>query len=197
MRTNRILTPEEREMIITHVAEYSLSDPKKMRYLPRIKERMPIQNGKQIEDPQMVKIAALLKKSRERSEERDYEAAIKYCNKIIELDSSFAVAYFSKGTLELNQEKFDAAIADFDLALHFEPYTMAAYTQRAFARIRKAEFAAGRSIFKNSEVTVMAAKDKVDIPAAEKEKICADLHEAIFLGERGQMVYEVLGKYCE
>ena len=163
----------------------------------RVKERIYIQNGKMKEDPQMAKIATLLKKSKEKSEEGDYEAAIKYCNKIIELDSSFAGAWFSKATLELNQEKFDAAIADFDLALHFEPYTRAAYTNRAFARIRKAEFAASRSILKNREVTVLAGKDKVDIPAAEKEKICADFKEAIFLGEKKAMVYEEMEKYCE
>ncbi len=163
----------------------------------RIKERIYIKDGKVHPDPAMAKIASLLEKSKESTAAGDYDLAIKYCNKIIALDSSFAGAWFSKATLELNQEKFDAAIADFDLALHYEPYTMAAYTNRAFARIRKQEFAGSRSLLKNSEVTVMAGKDKVDIPAAEKEKICADFNEAIFLGEKKAMVYEEMGKYCE
>ncbi len=163
----------------------------------KIKERIFIQNGKVKADPAMAKIASLLQKSKESSEVGDNAGAIKYCNKIIALDSSFAGAYFSKATLELNDEKFDAAIADFDLALRFEPFTMAAYTNRAFARIRKQESAGSRTILKNKNITVQATKDSVDIPAPEKEKICADFKEAIYLGEKKAMVYEAMEKNCE
>ncbi|WP_204312701.1 tetratricopeptide repeat protein, partial [Escherichia coli] len=74
-----------------------------------------------------------------------------------------AEAYFSRGTVKLNNFQFDEAIADFDKALQFEPFMSYALSNRAFARIRKYQFANSRTISKNSEVTVLASKDKVPI----------------------------------
>ncbi len=136
-------------------------------------------------------------KSNESNQEGDTKAAIKYCSKAIELDSTYASAYFSRGTLKLNDFQFDEAIADLDKALKFEPYMDVALANRAFARIRKYEFANSRTITKNSEVTVLASKDKVPIPALEQEKICNDLQEAVFLGERSEMITEALTNYCQ
>ncbi|MHA4809008.1 hypothetical protein ACX0G9_12920 [Flavitalea flava] len=71
-----------------------------------------------------------------------------------------------------------------------------ALSNRAFARIRKYQFGNSRSLFKNSEVTVLASKDKVPIPQEEKDKICQDLRKAVFLGDKSKMIPEALSNYC-
>ena len=72
-----------------------------------------------------------------------------------------------------------------------------AIANRAFARIRKYQFASSRTLSKNSEVTVLASKDKVPIPEAEQEKICNDLQKAVFLGDKTKMIIEALSDYCQ
>ena len=163
----------------------------------KVKEIVFIKNGKVIPDPSLVKINQLMTKSNESNKEGDTKAAIKYCSKVIELDSTYAAAYFSRGTIKLNEFQFDEAIADFDKALKFEPLMEFALANRAFARIRKYQFASSRTLSKNSEVTVLASKDKVPIPEAEQEKICNDLQKAVFLGDKTKMITEALSDYCQ
>ena len=163
----------------------------------KIKEIVFIKNGKVIPDPSLVKINQLMTKSNESNKEGDTKAAIKYCSKAIELDSTYAAAYFSRGTIKLNEFQFDEAIADFDKALKFEPLMEFALANRAFARIRKYQFANSRTLSQNSEVTVLASKDKVPIPQDEQEKICNDLQKAVFLGDKSKMITEALSDYCQ
>jgi len=163
----------------------------------KIKEIVFIKNGKVIPDPSLIKITQLMNKSNESNKEEDTKAAIKYCSKVIELDSTYAAAYFSRGTIKLNEFQFDEAIADFDKALKYEPLMEFALANRAFARIRKYQFASSRTLSKNSEVTVLASKDKVPIPQDEQEKICTDLLKAVFLGDKSQMITEALSDYCQ
>lgn len=163
----------------------------------KVKEIVFIKNGKVIADPSLVKINQLMTKSNESNKDGDTKAAIKYCSKVIELDSTYAAAYFSRGTIKLNEFQFDEAIADFDKALKFEPLMEFALANRAFTRIRKYQFASSRTLSKNSEVTVLASKDKVPIPQDEQEKICNDLQKAVFLGDKSKMITEALNDYCQ
>lgn len=162
----------------------------------KIKEKVFIKNGKVTPDPNLVKIDQLMGKSSASNKADDKKAAIKYCSKVIELDSTYADAYFSRGTLKLNDFQFDDAIADFDKALKYEPYLHVALANRAFARIRKYQFGGSRTLSSNSEVTVLASPDKVPIPADEQEKICSDLQKAVFLGGKSKMISEAMSNYC-
>lgn len=155
------------------------------------------ENGKIIPDKRLEKITQLMQKSKESSTNGDRKSAIKYCNKAIEIDAEFAEAYFSRGTLKLNEMLFDEAIADLDKALIIEPFMTYAIANRAFARIRKHEFGGDRELLKNSEVTVIASKKKVAISETENVKICRDLKQAIFLGDKAEMVLEAETKYCK
>ena len=152
---------------------------------------------KAITDARQSKIDQLMAKSGQSYKEEDLAGAIRYAGKAIDLDSNSAAAYFSRGTLQLDDFKFDEAIADLNKALTIEPYMTTALANRAFARIRKYQFANSRTLSKNKDVTVMASKDKVDIPPAEKEKICSDLNKAIFLGDKTKMILEALRDYCQ
>lgn len=163
----------------------------------KIKEKVFIKNGKITPDHHLEKINKLMTKSSESNKDGDTKAAIKYCSKVIELDSTYAEAYFSRGTIKLNDSQFDEAIADFDKALKFEPFMEAAFVNRAFARIRKYEFGDSRTILKNKDVTILASKDKVPIPEDEKGKISNDLQKAIFLGDNSKMIVEALANYCQ
>ena len=163
----------------------------------KIKEKVFIQNGKVTPDSNLEKISQLMNKSRESSKNGDSKSAIKYCNKVLELDNEYGDAYFSRGTLKLNDMQFNEAIADFDKALTIEPFMEFALANRAFARIRKHEFGGDRELLKNSDVTVLASKKKTEISETEKEKICSDLKQAIFLGDKAEMVLEAEEQYCK
>ncbi len=154
-------------------------------------------NGKTIPDQRLEKINQIMKKGHNSYKEGDNKAAIKNYSKVIELDSTYAKAYFSRGTLRLNNFKFDEAILDFDKALLYEPYMEEALTNRAFARIRKHQFGSSRLLSKNNGVTVMASKDNLDIPENELAIICNDFKKAIFLGDRNKMVMEAVAEFCE
>lgn len=154
-------------------------------------------NGKTIPDKRFEKIDQAMRKGHLSSKEQDYKTAIKNYSKAIELDSTYAEAYFSRGTIKLNDFQFDEAIADFDKALKYEPFMEHALTNRAFTRIRKYQFGNSRTISKDNDVTVLASKDKVPIPKDEQEKICSDLQKAVFLGEKSKMITEALADYCQ
>ena len=154
-------------------------------------------NGKIIPDKRLEKITQLMKKSNESNQNGDRKSAIKYCTKVIEIDSEYAEAYFSRGTLKLNEMQFDEAISDFDKAITIEPYMTFAIANRAFARIRRYEFGGDRQLMKNSEVTVFASKKKTEISESEKQKICNDLEKAISLGDIVEMVLNAKEQYCK
>ncbi len=156
-----------------------------------------VKDGTPIPDKRLEKINALLQKGHNSYKEEDPKSAEKYYSKAITLDSTYAEAWFARGTIKLNEFNFDEAITDLDKALQYEPYMAEALANRAFARIRKYQFGSSRVLSKNTGVTVLASKDKVPIPDGEKEKICADLHQAVFLGDTNQMIEEAIADYCQ
>lgn len=163
----------------------------------KIKEKVFIKGDEVTPDPSLAKIEQLMLKSKKSNQAGDSKEAILYCTKAIDLDSNYAAAYFTRGTIKLNEFQFDDAIADFDKALQIEPYMDIALANRAFARIRKYQFGDSRVLQKNTDVTVLASKDKTPIPANEQEKICADLKQALFLGDKSEMIYEALSGNCQ
>ncbi|TKC08283.1 hypothetical protein FA048_14095 [Pedobacter polaris] len=163
----------------------------------KIKESVFIKNGKVTEDPKLEKLTQLMTRSNESNKEGDLKSAIKYCSKVLELDSTYAEAYFSRGTIKLNDFQFDEAIADFDKALQLEPFMEFALANRAFARIRKYQFGNSRTLSQSKDITILASKEKVSIPEAEQAKICNDLKKSIFLGNKIKMITEALTEYCQ
>ncbi|MES1218145.1 MAG: tetratricopeptide repeat protein [Bacteroidota bacterium] len=153
-------------------------------------------NGKTTPDKRLEKINQAMNKGHASNKEGDYKTAIKNYSRAIEFDSANAEAYFSRGTVKLNDFKFDEAILDFDEALKFEPYFERALSNRAFARIRKYQFGSSRKLSENNGVTVMASKDDPGIPENELTIICNDLKQAIFLGDRGKMIMEAVAEFC-
>lgn len=97
-------------------------------------------NKKTTPEKRLDKINQAMNKGHSSSKEGDYKTALKNYSKAIEIDSTYAEAYFSRGTVKLNDFQFDEVILDFDKALRFEPYYEKALTNRAFARIRKHQF---------------------------------------------------------
>lgn len=153
-------------------------------------------NGKATPDKRLEKVNQAMSKGHAGSQEGDHKAAIKHYSRAIELDSTFAEAYFSRGTVKLNDFQFDEAILDFDKALQFEPYYDKALTNRAFARIRKHQFGNSRQLSKGNGVTLLAFKDNPAIPESDLSRICTDLKQAIFLGDRGKMIMEAVSQFC-
>ena len=131
------------------------------------------------------------------SREENYQGAVKTLDKAIELNPGYSDAYFHRGTAYFYQFKFDEAIKDYDKAIELEPLYMESLSNRAFARLRKYEFKDSRTLSKNQFVTVLASKDKVEIPKDEKEKICADLKKGYQLGNTKPMIVDAMKNYCE
>lgn len=100
----------------------------------------------------------------------------------------YSDAYFHRGTAYFYDFKFDEAIKDYDKAIDREPLYMESLSNRAFARLRKYEFKNSRTLSKNQYVTVLASKEKVEIPKDEQEKICADLNKGHQLGDTKPMI---------
>lgn len=153
-------------------------------------------NGKTTPDKHLEKVDQAMSKGHASSQKGDYKTAIKHYSKAIDLDSTFAEAYFSRATAKLNDFQFDEAIFDFDKALQFEPYYDKALTNRAFARIRKHQFGNSRQLSKGNGVTVLASKDNPGIPETDLSLICKDLKQAIFLGDKGKMIMEAVSEFC-
>jgi tetratricopeptide (TPR) repeat protein len=162
-----------------------------------VRDRVLIKNGKVIADPRLAKIRQLMARSAEKDKEGDRTSAIEYATRVIQSDSTYADAYFSRGTLELNDWRFDEAIADLNKALIIEPFMEVALTNRAFARIRKYQLSTSRPLSKNKDVEIRTSPDKVDIPTAVKEQICNDLRKAVVLGDKSDMIKEALSNYCQ
>jgi len=138
----------------------------------------------------------LKQKAEELMKDEDYKGAIKKLNEAEKLNNSYSDIYFDRGTAKLNDFDFDNAILDFNKAIELEPLYMEAYGNRAFTRIRKYEFKDSRTLSSSSEVTILATKDKVEIPDEEKIKICADLNKSVELGGGTDMVLDALKNYC-
>lgn len=155
------------------------------------------QNGKLIPDKNWEKLYKVLEKGHENNKKGDFKSAIKHYTKALEIDSTYAETYFSRGTAKLNNLEFDEAIIDFDKALIYEPFYMEALANRAFARIRKHQLGSSRKLHQSNGVTVLASKDSRGIPESEISLICSDLEQAVFLGDEGKMILEAVEQFCK
>lgn len=154
-------------------------------------------DGKIIKDKSLDEVKILLNKSQEEYKNGNEKKSLKLLDNAIGINPNYKDAYFSRGTMLLNQMKFDEAISDFDKAIEIEPYYDFALANRAFARMRKYELGGSRKLIDNSEITVLAGKKDIEIPQNEKSKICSDLKMSIFLGDKNDMIYDALDKYCQ
>lgn len=126
----------------------------------------------------------------------DYKQAIKKLDKALSINDNWDDAYFARGTMKLNDFRFDEAIVDFNKTLEIEPFYINAYANRAFALIRKYEFTNGRTLSNSDEFKVMSIKGN-EIPASELIKICTDLNKAVELGDENPQVLEAVEKHCK
>jgi tetratricopeptide (TPR) repeat protein len=126
----------------------------------------------------------------------DFKLSIKKYTECLEIEPSFADAFYARGTAKLNDLDFDGALQDFNKALEIEPSFMQVYGNRAFALLRKHEFKNSRKINTDKDFTVLAVTSTA-IPAADLEKICLDLTKSIELGDTTQMTKDVHEKYCK
>ncbi len=153
-------------------------------------------NGKTIPDKRLKKVNDAQRKGHEKNRQGDFSAAIKHYTKAIEADSTSAESYFARGTSRLNNLQFDEALVDFDKALELEPYLYMALANRAFARIRKHQFAGSRQLGGAHGVQVLATKADTSIPESDRTLICSDLRQAYFLGDEHEKVIKALEEFC-
>ncbi len=153
-----------------------------------------IKNGKALPDPAISKVQKLYDHGAAAEKDGNHGVAIKDYSKCVDIDSTYAEAYFGRGTVSLNTGQYETAIADYDKALQFEPYFKQALANRAFCRIQK--YQSSREISSNKDITVMAVREKQPIPQSETIKICADLKMAYLLDPGSGMLKSAFSTYC-
>ena len=153
-------------------------------------------DGKYKNDKENAKIFKYYNQGQEYFKQGNFKLAIKKYSKCIEINENWADGYFARATAKLNNLEFDDAIEDFNKVLEIEPYYTYAYSNRAFAIIRKYELGNGRTLSNSNGVQIIASKE-TDIPESDLAKICSDLKKAISLGDDNRMVLNAFEKHCE
>lgn len=154
-------------------------------------------SGKARQTKEFLKMASVFEKGLDAFNKGKYADAVNYYNKALELFPNYCDAYFHRSRAYLYDLKFEEALADCDKSIEIEPLNKDAYSIRAFVRIRKYEMKDSRTLSANSEITVYATKQNVEIPIDEKAKICSDLKKGYELGDTKQMITDAIKKYCE
>lgn len=160
-----------------------------------VKGKNVYKNGVYQKDKTNDRLFTLYNESQELYRQVNYKGAIKKLDNALKLDSNWADGYFARATMKLNDFQFDEAIKDFNKTLEIEPYFTNAYSNRAFAILRKHELGSSRTISKSKDIHIVASKN-TEIPKSELTKICADLNKAVLLGDDNWMVLEALEKHC-
>ncbi len=163
----------------------------------QIKRQTEFKEGKVLSSKGDEKFHSLFSKGIELFNEGNYSGAIKSYDEAIELNPNYSDVYFHRSRAYLYDLKFDQALVDCDKAIELEPMYMEAYSNRAFIRLRKHELKNSRILSKSSSETVLATKDKVEIPKDELEKICSDLSKGIQLGDNKPMIMDAQKTYCQ
>ncbi|WP_310488780.1 tetratricopeptide repeat protein, partial [Chamaesiphon sp. VAR_69_metabat_338] len=70
----------------------------------------------------------------------DRQAALKDCNRAIELNPKFINAYFRRGLIFVELGDLELALLDFDITLDFDPEYADAYIQRSWIHFRKNDY---------------------------------------------------------
>lgn len=161
----------------------------------KIFEHNTMVDGKVIKDKSLDEVKNLITKSQEEYKKENYKSALKYIDKAIALKPDYQNAYFIKGTMLLNEMKFDESLSNFDKAIEIEPYYEFALANRAFARIKKYELGNSK-VIDNEQITVAISKRDIKISEDDLKMICNDLQQAIFLGDKNEMVLDANDKYC-
>jgi tetratricopeptide (TPR) repeat protein len=78
---------------------------------------------------------------------QNYEVAISYYNKAIELDPKFAEAFYKRGNIKYIMENYDSAMQDYDEAIKLNPKLAEAYHNRGLIKYNKGDLANGRIDF--------------------------------------------------
>jgi len=162
-----------------------------------VKWETEYKSGKGRPTKEVIKANSLFGKGLEAFEDGNYKDAVDYYNKALELYPNYSDVYFHRSRAYLYDLKFDEALIDCDKAIEIEPLYKDAFSNRAFVRIRKYELKDSRTLSKNSEITVYATKQNIEIPTDEKAKICTDLKKGYELGDTKQMITDAIKQYCE
>ncbi|MGQ0739802.1 MAG: tetratricopeptide repeat protein, partial [Bacteroidota bacterium] len=106
-----------------------------------------------------------------------FEESIKYLDSLLVLVPTDAEGYFIRGTAKSNLMEIKGSIADFDLAIKYNPNYMEAYTNRGFQKIN-----------------ALPVSEKVGLKVKCLQDPCADFKKAKALGDTA--ADDMLFLYC-
>lgn len=161
----------------------------------QLKGSSVFKNGNLVEDKKTKKITSTYENAERKFQLGNFKEAIQLFSTCIKLKPDWNDAYFARGTAHLNNFNFEEALADFNKAIELEPLDAYSYSNRAFVRIRKAEFKEAKQISSDKAVQVFATK-KAKISSDDIKLICSDLEQAKQLGDNSRLLVEAKLNYC-
>lgn len=166
----------------------------------KVKDKIYFENGKLIST--LTQINEFLSLSFKSYRKGDKKKASNYWLKAIGLDSSYSDAYLQRGLIKLEELNWEAALADFDTALKFEPYFLPASVYRAFATIRYYEFLNKKKLSNRKNGNVLSSELVLKLTIEDQEKLCNNLQIAdqFIFGLKDvsfNFIAEALLNYCQ
>ncbi|MEQ1754729.1 MAG: tetratricopeptide repeat protein [Micropepsaceae bacterium] len=73
-------------------------------------------------------------------QKEEFDAAVRDCDRAIELKPDYSDAYFSRAKIYFHKHDYDQAIADFDQTIRLEPKAIGAITLRGMAHANKGDY---------------------------------------------------------
>ena len=112
-----------------------LKDKKKEDFTPEDKEKVKefSETLSELKDENSYTAEDWFWKAYDEDENKQYEKAIEYLNKAIELKPDYEDAYVNRGIAYSNLQKYDEAMADYTKAIKLEPNDSGAYINRGIA----------------------------------------------------------------
>ena len=104
---------------------------------------------------------------------KQFESAIEYFDKAIELNPNYTLAYFSRGFSKLNLMEFQEAIFDFDKTIQLTPNNALAYSLRGFCKLNLEKHKEAIADFKkvlSFEPNNNLVKEQIEIAQSELAK---------------------------
>ena len=132
---------------------------------------------------------------------QDYRGAISDCNKAIEIEPNYALAYNNRGKVKYKLQDYRGAISDYNKAIVINPNYALAYENRGLAKFYTKDFTSAIDDFTTAininpnDKEAYYGRGLTNILLGNKNKGCLDLSKAGELGHEN--AYNTIKEFCQ
>jgi tetratricopeptide (TPR) repeat protein len=130
-----------------------------------------------------------------RTNKGQYEDAIKFFNKAIELKADYSEAFLSRGNAFFKMEKFERAVWDYDKAIELDPKLLKAYNHRGYCYTEMKDYRRAIEDFtyvigqKPDYPNVYVSRGKIYLAKKQLDEALADFNKTISLDSKFHEAY--------